>query len=121
MTVASAVLDKLDSLKGYVIPEGVKATVTRNYGKTANDHFGWSVSKAGNIDGDSIFEVIVGAPHFDDGAKTDAGKVYVLTTGTIISEFLNLVIPLTIIFIYIAIFRSKTNKKKRTGDVLNER
>jgi multidrug efflux pump subunit AcrB len=35
--VANAILDKLDSLKGYVIPEGVKVTVTRNYGKTAND------------------------------------------------------------------------------------
>jgi multidrug efflux pump subunit AcrB len=37
VTVANAILDKLESLKGYVIPEGVKVTVTRNYGKTAND------------------------------------------------------------------------------------
>ena len=37
VTVANALLDKLDALKGYVIPDGVKLTVTRNYGKTAND------------------------------------------------------------------------------------
>jgi len=37
VTVADAILDKLESLKGYVIPEGVKVSVTRNYGKTAND------------------------------------------------------------------------------------
>jgi len=37
VTVANAILDKLDSLKGYVIPDGIKVTVTRNYGKTAND------------------------------------------------------------------------------------
>jgi len=37
VTVANAILDKLESLKGYVIPDGIKVTVTRNYGKTAND------------------------------------------------------------------------------------
>jgi multidrug efflux pump subunit AcrB len=37
VTVADAVLEKLDTLKGYVIPKGVKVTVTRNYGKTADD------------------------------------------------------------------------------------
>jgi multidrug efflux pump subunit AcrB len=35
--VAKDVLAKLDSLKGRVIPDSVYVTVTRNYGKTAND------------------------------------------------------------------------------------
>lgn len=37
VTVADAILDKLESLKGYVIPDAVKVTVTRNYGQTANE------------------------------------------------------------------------------------
>ncbi len=34
-TVARSVLKKLDSLRGYVIPQDVKVTVTRDYGETA--------------------------------------------------------------------------------------
>jgi len=37
VTVANAVLEKLDSLKGYIIPESVNVSITRNYGKTADD------------------------------------------------------------------------------------
>ncbi|MEA2078404.1 MAG: efflux RND transporter permease subunit, partial [Pseudomonadota bacterium] len=37
VTVANAVLEKLDSLKGYVIPESVNVSITRDYGKTADD------------------------------------------------------------------------------------
>ncbi len=37
VTVANAILAKLDGLKGRVIPDNVQVTVTRNYGKTAND------------------------------------------------------------------------------------
>ncbi|MCK5559426.1 MAG: FG-GAP repeat protein, partial [Thermoplasmata archaeon] len=93
-----------------------------SYGKTANDHFGWSVSKANNIDGDNLLEIMVGAPHFNDGAKTDAGKVYVLTAGFVIPEFFNLAIPLFIILIFIAILKSKAkkNKKIKVGE-LNEK
>ncbi len=35
--VANQVINRLEQLKGIVIPEGVETTVTRNYGKTAND------------------------------------------------------------------------------------
>jgi hypothetical protein len=84
-----------------------------SYGKTANDHFGWSVSKAGNIDGNSVLEVIVGAPHFDDGAKSDAGKVYILTTGTVISEFVDLAVPISLLLIIISFHKFKINKRKK--------
>ena len=30
-------LKKLESLKGHLIPDNVHVTITRNYGKTAND------------------------------------------------------------------------------------
>jgi len=37
VTVADSILKKLDSLKGYIIPDNVHVEITRNYGKTAND------------------------------------------------------------------------------------
>ncbi|MGO8953187.1 MAG: efflux RND transporter permease subunit [Rhodomicrobium sp.] len=37
VTVAQDILDKVNSLKGRVIPDNVNVAVTRNYGKTAND------------------------------------------------------------------------------------
>ncbi len=36
-TIASSVRDRLEALRGVDIPEGVHATVTRDYGQTAND------------------------------------------------------------------------------------
>lgn len=35
--IANAIIGKIDQLKGTVIPEGVEATITRDYGVTAND------------------------------------------------------------------------------------
>ena len=37
VSVANAILDRVESLKERIIPENVQATITRNYGKTAND------------------------------------------------------------------------------------
>ncbi|MEJ2316173.1 MAG: efflux RND transporter permease subunit [Gammaproteobacteria bacterium] len=37
VTVANDLIEKLESLKGIVIPHNVNVTITRNYGKTAND------------------------------------------------------------------------------------
>ncbi len=38
--------------------------------------FGWSVSTAGDVNGDGYADVIVGAPHFDNG-QTDSGIAFV--------------------------------------------
>jgi multidrug efflux pump subunit AcrB len=35
--IADNILERVEHLKGHVIPQGVEVTVTRNYGKTAND------------------------------------------------------------------------------------
>jgi multidrug efflux pump subunit AcrB len=35
--VANAILQRLEILKGRLIPDNVHASITRNYGKTAND------------------------------------------------------------------------------------
>ena len=37
VTVSDAILDKLESLKGRLIPDNVQVSITRDYGKTAND------------------------------------------------------------------------------------
>ncbi len=37
VTVAEDVIEKLESLKGRMIPDNIHATITRDYGKTAND------------------------------------------------------------------------------------
>ncbi|MCG2826189.1 MAG: hypothetical protein L6265_06320, partial [Thermoplasmatales archaeon] len=47
-----------------------------NYGETAGDNFGFSVSYAGDVNNDDYNDVIVGAPYY--GAN-DNGKAYVLT------------------------------------------
>jgi rubrerythrin len=47
-------------------------------GEQTNDHLGWSVSFAGNLCGDGLTYLIVGAPNNDDGG-VDAGKAYLLT------------------------------------------
>ncbi|MES9958983.1 MAG: efflux RND transporter permease subunit [Sedimenticola sp.] len=37
VTIADNILERLESLKGSLVPENVHASITRNYGKTAND------------------------------------------------------------------------------------
>jgi len=44
-------------------------------GENDNDKFGYSVSDAGNVNGDSYDDVIVGAPGYD----SDRGKAYIYT------------------------------------------
>lgn len=37
VTIANQIIERVEQLKGIVIPEGINVTVTRNYGITAND------------------------------------------------------------------------------------
>ncbi len=37
VSVANSLLDKLESLEGYLIPDNVQVSITRNYGESAND------------------------------------------------------------------------------------
>ena len=46
-------------------------------GDAAGDRAGFSVSSAGDVNGDGIDDLIVGAPFGDDGG-TDAGEAYVI-------------------------------------------
>ncbi|HET7708930.1 MAG TPA: FG-GAP-like repeat-containing protein [Sphingomicrobium sp.] len=47
-------------------------------GESANDQAGWSVSAAGDIDGDGFDDLIIGAPYSDRGAM-NAGAAYVIS------------------------------------------
>ncbi|UCE39538.1 MAG: FG-GAP repeat protein [Thermoplasmata archaeon] len=51
-------------------------------GESAGDRFGYSVSCAGDVDGDGKTDVIVGAPYWDNGATTDCGQVLVFKGGS---------------------------------------
>ncbi|RJF90026.1 hypothetical protein D3874_15600 [Oleomonas cavernae] len=62
-------LDTLSAAQGFVIQ-----------GDANTDFAGWSVSSAGDVNGDGYDDLIVGAPRGDDGGA-DAGEAYVLFGG----------------------------------------
>ena len=52
------------------------ATLFTVNGDSAYDYLGWSLANAGDVDGDSFADLIVGA-YLDDHAASDAGSAYV--------------------------------------------
>lgn len=47
-------------------------------GQAAGDQSGWSVSAAGDVNGDGLADVVIGAPNSDPAGKTNAGRSYVV-------------------------------------------
>jgi hypothetical protein len=47
-------------------------------GEVANDRSGYSVSSAGDVNGDGLDDLIVGATYADPSGKSNAGKSYVV-------------------------------------------
>jgi FG-GAP repeat len=52
--------------------------------EAADDNFGWSVAAAGDVNGDGVGDLVVGAIYNDSAAK-DAGKAYVYLGGSVVS------------------------------------
>ncbi|NEP66844.1 MULTISPECIES: hypothetical protein [unclassified Moorena] len=46
------------------------------------DRAGWSVSDAGDVNGDGVSDLIIGAPFVDSDTQTDVGEAYVVFGGT---------------------------------------
>jgi hypothetical protein len=78
-------------------------------GENAYDHLGWSVANALDMNDDNIEDIIVGAPHYDNGTISDAGKAYTFTA--IIPEYSSIVIPITLMIFILAICRLKTIRR----------
>ncbi|MFB6138839.1 MAG: integrin alpha, partial [Halosimplex sp.] len=51
------------------------------FGEGEGDGAGWSVSDAGDVNNDSVADVVVGAPYNDSYDRTDAGAAYVVYGG----------------------------------------
>ncbi|MDD2545853.1 MAG: Ig-like domain-containing protein [Burkholderiaceae bacterium] len=47
-------------------------------GQAAGDQSGWSVSAAGDVNGDGLADLVIGAPNSDPATKTNAGRSYVI-------------------------------------------
>ncbi|EZH73046.1 hypothetical protein ATO12_18700 [Aquimarina atlantica] len=52
------------------------------YGENETDDVGESVSEAGDINGDGIADIIIGAPGVDSGGQENIGEAYVIFGGT---------------------------------------
>ena len=80
----------LPSAGSAYVCSGLTGTLIRRFdGHAAGDALGSSVSGAGDVDGDGVDDVIVGAMDADPGQATDAGSAYVLSgaTGALIWQF----------------------------------
>ncbi|MEO1053473.1 MAG: putative Ig domain-containing protein [Bacteroidota bacterium] len=64
---ASLDLSSLDGTNGFVIN-----------GTDERDFLGYAVSNAGDINGDGVDDVLIGAPDADPNGQTDAGEIYVV-------------------------------------------
>ena len=47
-------------------------------GENQQDESGFSVSSAGDVDGDGLDDLLIGASHHNDDGGSDAGKAYLI-------------------------------------------
>jgi hypothetical protein len=63
----------------FLISGATGAVLRRFDGEARWDQFGWSVASAGDVDGDGVNDLLVGAPSTDPGGREDAGTVYLFS------------------------------------------
>ena len=66
------------SRRASISPRSTAATASASTGSTTYDHSGCSVAGAGDVNGDGIDDLIIGAPCADPGGRYDAGESYVV-------------------------------------------
>jgi hypothetical protein len=91
-----------DSMPGII----EAANYTRS-GEYSNDHLGWAVANAFDMNNDDFDDIIVGAPHYDNSSIADVGKVYIFTN---IPEYPVMAIPL--IFVALGMLAIKRRWRK---------
>jgi hypothetical protein len=100
----------------YIFCGGSDMDTTADYtrfGESPGDHFGWSVSFAGDLNGDGYHDTLTGAPYYNTLASEsppsapDAGKIYVNYNDLTIPEFSIIFAPIICFLIIIIIIRKK--------------
>ncbi|MBA5249546.1 MAG: hypothetical protein FE834_08505, partial [Gammaproteobacteria bacterium] len=81
--VRTATISYVDTFgnEGISAMASLKVEVNRGFtinGEAASDHSGHSVSSAGDVNGDGLDDLIIGAYHADSGDKSGAGNSYVV-------------------------------------------
>jgi len=72
-------------------PEGDAMQERFFTGFAASDQFGYSVSSAGDVNGDGYKDIIIGAP-FNDAGGTNTGRAYIYFGGSIINSGVDLIL-----------------------------
>jgi hypothetical protein len=91
------------------MPKQVYAANHTRSGENDFDNFGWSVSNALNINNGNFNNIVVGAPHYDNGSISNAGKAYIFT---MIPEYSISFLPLIFAIVSIYIFKPGWKKRK---------
>jgi hypothetical protein len=52
------------------------------FGESSGDEFGYSIQGIDDINGDGIVDLAIGAPNYDDGAKSNCGAIYIYEGGS---------------------------------------
>ena len=72
-------------------PEGDAMQERFFTGFAASDQFGYSVSSAGDVNGDGYSDIIIGAP-FNDAGGSNAGRAYIYFGGSIINSGIDVIL-----------------------------
>ena len=95
--VTDALLNSLTDENGQKLiqgedPEGDAMQERHFTGFAASDQFGYSLSSAGDVNGDGYADIIVGAP-LNDAGGSSAGRAYIYFGGIIINSVVPIANP----------------------------
>jgi hypothetical protein len=92
------------------LPRFLRGANFTRAGENEHDHLGWAVSNAFDLNSDNIEEIIVGAPHFDNGTINNAGKAYIFYID--IPELPNSNLLITIFILLVIIWKVELKNRR---------